>query len=310
MTKQHFILAVDGGGTKTTAWVADQSGKVVGKATTGPMSLAATSQKHATEHFLDAVKQASEGLNILTFSNVVIGLAGVDTKEELQLAIELFSSELKQLYGVTHFELVNDTIIALASGTQAKNAICLISGTGSNCFGQNESGLRVKAGGMDYLLSDQGSGFDIGQQVLRAAVKSYDGRSKKSVIEKLVCAHFEISSIEQLKNKVYHPILNKTKIGELAHICFEAKDEHDATANEIIRAAIEDLMEMVLTVLRRLDLTNITTDVVLVGGIATDPFIHSQLELRVQANYPKVRFVIPQNPPVYGALQLALQAMD
>jgi len=76
-------------------------------------------------------------------------------------------------------------------------------------------GETAKTGGMDYLLSDQGSGFDIGQQVLRAAVKSYDGRSKKTLLEKLLCEHFKIESIEDVKDKVYNPRLNKTQIAQI-----------------------------------------------------------------------------------------------
>lgn len=307
MTKQTpYILAVDGGGTKTTVWIANTDGEVLGKATTGPMSLAATSPAQAVINFLTAIDKATEKLKDIEFSTVVVGLAGVDTKEEVSHAAELFSAALAKVYKYENFQVVNDIVIALASGTTSQNAICLISGTGSNCFGRNSKGENAKTGGMDFLLSDQGSGFEIGQQVLRAAVKSYDGRSSKTLIEKLVCKEFKIDSIEELKNKVYHPVLNKTQIGQLSAICFLAKDQNDTIANEIIKKAVEDLMEMVLTVLKRLDLTNTKTDIVLIGGIAADPYVRAQLEARLTANYSMVQLVVPEHPPVYGALQLAI----
>lgn len=306
-TSQPFILAVDGGGTKTTAWIAQQDGTVLGKATTGAMSLAATSPERAVENFLLAIELASEHLEDINFSHVVIGLAGVDTHEELQRADELFKTALAEKFAVDSCEVVNDTVIALASGTQSKNAIVLISGTGSNCFGHNEAGQTAKTGGMDYLLSDQGSGFEIGQMVLRAAIKSFDGRSAKSILEKLVCDHFKIDSAEQLKNKVYHPMLNKTQIGELGKMCFIARELQDTIANEIIVHALNELIEMVITVLKRLQLSDIETDLVLIGGIATDPYTKSQLDIRLHANYKKLNLIVPTHPPVYGALQLALQ---
>lgn len=305
MSNSTFFLAVDGGGTKTTVWLADQSGEVLGKATTGPMSLAATTPQKATEHFLTAIREAIGERVVTTFEKVVVGLAGVDTPEEVADATSFFSKALREHFTVDRFEVVNDTVIALASGTQSQNAICLISGTGSNCFGKNAAGKTAKAGGMDYLLSDQGSGFDIGQQVLRAAVKSYDYRARKTLLEKLVCEHFEIESIAELKNKVYHPLLNKTQIGELGKLCFTAREHSDTTANEIIMHAVNEIIEMIVTVLMRLHLTNVPTDVVLIGGIATDPFVKTQLEVRLQANYPLITLMIPEHPPVYGALQLA-----
>lgn len=305
--KSIYILAVDGGGTKTTVWIANKDGEVLGEATTGPMSLAATSPAQAVINFLTAVGEAGKNLKDVSFSKVVVGLAGVDTKEEVSHATELFSAALEKQYSFKHFKVVNDIVIALASGTESQDAVCLISGTGSNCFGRNANGKTAKTGGMDFLLSDQGSGFEIGQQVLRAAVKSYDGRSAKTLIEKLVCKKFSIHSIEELKNKVYHPVLNKTELGQLSEICFEAKDQNDTIANEIIKKAIEDLMEMVVTVLKRLELTMTPTDIVLIGGIARDPFVRSQLDVRLKANYALVNLVVPEHPPVYGALQLALE---
>ncbi|MEO8581087.1 MAG: BadF/BadG/BcrA/BcrD ATPase family protein [Patescibacteria group bacterium] len=305
--KNNFFLAIDGGGTKTTVWIADESGNVLGRATTGPMSLAATTEALAMEHFMTAISEAVEHLDVAGFSQVVVGLAGVDTDEEIADAYRIFSTALHERFSFLNFKVVNDIVIALASGSTSPNTICLISGTGSNCYGRNEQGETAKTGGMDYLLSDQGSGFEIGQQVLRAAVKSFDGRSKKTMIEELVCQHFFIESISQLKDKVYHPLLNKTQIGQLSQICFAAKEQHDAIANEIIAASIEELVEMVVTVMKRLHLTKKLTDVVLIGGIATDPVVHIQLEARLLTHFSQIKLIVPAHPPVYGALQLALQ---
>lgn len=303
---QTFFLAVDGGGTKTTVWVANEKGEKIGEGKAGPMSLAATSPADATANFMTAVEQATTSLEEDISFHVLIGLAGVDTKEEIEHAKTFFSDAFKKKCTCSEFKVVNDTVIALASGTHSANAICLISGTGSNCFGRNANGKMINAGGLDYLLADQGSGFDIGQQTLRAAVKSYDHRSKKSLLEKLVCDHFKIDSIAQLKNKVYHPQLNKTQIAELARICFSAREQFDATANEIIAEAIEEMILMVTAVMKRLVLVNTPTDLVLIGGIATDPYTKSQLKVRLKTKYSNLNIIVPEQPPVYGALQLAM----
>jgi N-acetylglucosamine kinase-like BadF-type ATPase len=304
---ENYFLAVDGGGTKTTVWVADENGEKISEGKAGPMSLAATSPEEAIKNFMTAVDQATKGLVGEIIFAVSIGLAGVDTPEEIEHATEFFSKAFKERYLCTQFSVVNDTVIALASGTDSQNAVCLIAGTGSNCLGRNASGKMLNAGGLDYLLADQGSGYDIGQQTLRAAVKSYDHRSKKTLLEKLVCEHFQIDSIAQLKDKVYHPQLNKTQIAELAKICFDAHDQLDATANEIISQAISELILMVSTILKRLDLLDTATDLVLIGGIATDPYTQSQLKVRLVAKHPKLSIIVPDHPPVYGALRLALQ---
>lgn len=306
MHENKFYLAIDGGGTKTTAWIADQEGTVVGKGTSGPMSLAATTPEEAVANLLKAIETASEDKHT-RFSKVVIGLAGVDTPSEIKIAEELFSTALTKEYEVKDVILVNDVVIALESGAESENAIALISGTGSNCFGKNAKGQTAKTGGMDFLLSDQGSGFEIGQQVLRAAVKSFDGRGQKTKLERLVCEYFEIESINDLKDKVYHPPLNKTEIAKLSQLCFQALAEKDTKANEIIAETVEELVILVETVIKRLYLANEETDLVLVGGIATDPHIRKMLKLMLTLRYPKLHLLLPEHPPVYGALKMAMK---
>lgn len=307
MAKQNHILAVDGGGTKTIVWLADMDGKVIGKGKSGPMSLAATTPDQAVSNLFEALEQATAELSSIDISQAVIGLAGVDTPYEVEKARNLFSTALNNKFEIQKLVLVNDTEIALASGTSAKNAVVLISGTGSNCFGQNSKGKKVKTGGMDFLLSDQGSGYDIGQKVLRAVIKAYDGRGNQTVMEKLVCEHFNISSLAELKDKVYHPILNKTQIGQLAKICFDALEQQDMVANEILNIALEELILMVATVLRKLEIENEATDLVLVGSIATDPYMRKQLDKRLTSRFFKLQIVVPKEPAVAGALKLALR---
>lgn len=307
MTHQApYYLAIDSGGTKTTAWLATDADTIVGRGQAGPMSLAATSTIEAVDHLREAVATAIGTMNISNVASCVIGSAGVDTPSEHHRASELFSAALRKTLAVEKFSLVNDIVIALDSGTQSENAIALIAGTGSNCFGRNARGQEVKVGGLDFLLSDQGSGFDIGQQVLRSAVKSFDGRGAKSVLERLVCEHFHIDSIAELKDKVYHPPLNKTQIAQLARLCFVALEQKDTRANEIVTGAIEEMVEMVSTTLFKLDLAQTETDVVLVGGIATDPYVKKLLTMRLNAHFPKVSVIVPEHPPVYGALVRAI----
>lgn len=301
-----YILAIDGGGTKTTVLFADNTGKILGKGSAGPMSLAATSEAVACENLLDAVTQAFGSHTVHTIEKVVIGLAGVDTQSEIQKAHDIFSSILKKKCAMSRFELVNDTVIALESGSTCKNAIVLIAGTGSNCFGKNEEGETAKAGGMDYLLSDQGSGYDIGQQVLKAGVKSFDGRGQQTLLEDLLCQHFSIQSIEALKNVVYHPPLNKTEIGKLASLCFTAFQIGDTKANQILSDALEELIKMIETVIRRLHFRAREFDLVLVGGIATDPYFHRMIELTMSVRYPKAKVIVPKEEPVYGALKMTV----
>jgi N-acetylglucosamine kinase-like BadF-type ATPase len=158
----------------------------------------------------------------------------------------------------------------------------------------------------DYLLTDQGSGYSIGRRVLRYAVKSYDGRMEKSIMEELVKEHFHITSIADLKDAVYNPPLNKPEVAELTKICVQAFDQGDAVARETFDYAVDELYLMIETVMVRLGITGRPIDCVLVGGITKIQYIYDRLEGKLKTLCPQVTVVRPQMDPVHGALRLAL----
>src|SRR5437764_3315818 len=71
--------------------------------------------------------------------------------------------------------VTNDAVSALAGATASGQGIITIAGTGSIAFGRNASGRTARAGGWGYIFGDEGSGFDIVRQALRAALRMEEG---------------------------------------------------------------------------------------------------------------------------------------
>lgn len=302
-----YYLAVDGGGSKTSVICSDESGNEVARGLSGPTSLAATSVGAASFNLREAVRQAIDGLDESTeFEALVMGLAGMDNQSEKDNAMKIFGEVLSHL-NLKEFILVNDIVIALESGTDNPNALALISGTGSNCYGRNSSGQEAKTGGMDFLLTDQGSGFYIGSNLLRAVVKSYDGRGQKTIMEQLVCEYFHISSVADLKTVVYNPNLSKPEIADLGLICFQAMEKGDMVAQQIIDMAIEELILMGSTVIRKLHIGEENVACVLAGKVTTNNYVRETISNRLRSSFSNIEIVIPHQEPVYGALKMALR---
>lgn len=304
----EYLLAVDGGGTKTKVLCADLDGNVVGEGLAGPTNLTATSVGAASFNLREGIRQATQGLaEGWTIKRMVMGLAGMDTSSEYNKAHKIFNEALGE-YQIQEVKLINDIEIALESGTSKADAVALIAGTGSNCFGRNAEGKEVKVGGMDFLLTDQGSGYAIGRAVLRSAVKSYDGRIERSLLEQMVCEHFHLPSIGELKDAVYNPMLSKAEIAELTAVCVEAFNQGDAVARSILDHNIDELYMMVDTVMTKLDMASRQVDVVFVGGISKVQYIADRLTEKVRSLCPGVTIITPDQEPVYGALKMALHA--
>lgn len=302
----QYVLAVDGGGTKTHALCADITGKLIGEGWSGSTNLTATTVGEASFNLQEALRQATDTLPAeAEFISLTMGVAGLDTHQEVQNANMVFEQALAHLH-IQKMCLVNDTIVALASGTDASDAIVLIAGTGSHCFGRNSSGQQAKTGGMDYLLTDDGSGYAIGREILRAAVRSFDGRGPKTALEQLVCQTFQVASIPDLKNVVYHPVLTKTEVANVAKLLSPQLLQSDPVAKKIVDTACQDLALMIVTVAQQLHLDQQQTPCVLVGGIARVEEIQTGVKSEVQKTCPLMTFVHPEKLPVYGALKLAL----
>lgn len=305
----RYLIAIDGGGTKTQAWLATEAGQVIGEGQAGPASLVITPPEEAMAHVQTAIEQALSSLpSEATVKVVYMGLAGVDIPIEVENAYQIFTPLFSQKK-IPDFTVVNDVEIALASGTNTTNAMALISGTGSNCFGKNEAGDKARASGLDYVLADQGSGYSLGWHALRAAVKSYDGRSPKSVLENLVCQHFGVEQIPDLKLKVYHPPLTKTQTAELAQLAEMALNQGDIVAQDLFDEVVQELAEMVMAVATRLHITQVPVECVTVGGMFKIPYISQQLQEVLQSQLPLISLVKPAKPPVTGALRLAQERL-
>ncbi len=301
-----YYIGVDGGGTKTHALCVTETGQEVGIGVSGPTNLTVTSVGSASFNLQEALRQALQTVPPGThITCLAMGLAGIDAPAETQHAQNIFTQAL-QYIPIDHIILVNDTQIALENGTDEKNAVVLVSGTGSNCFGRNEHGDTAKAGGMDFLLTDEGSAYAIGYETLRAAVRSADSRGPKTLLEQRVCEHFQIKDIHDLKTAVYNPLISKMEVAEVAKVCTAAMDQGDKVATQIVGNAIDELFLMLKTVITKLQIADKKGDCVFVGGITKIPHVQTALTQQLHAFAPNLTVKIPEKDPVYGAIKIAL----
>jgi N-acetylglucosamine kinase len=186
--------------------------------------------------------------------------------------------------------------------------VALIAGTGSHCFGINPSGDVAYAGGLEYVLSDEGSGYDIGLKVLRAAVRSADGRSQHTKLEEAVLQHYKVKSIRALEPIVYHSNqFGKTQIAQLAKLVDSAAATGDWRAQAILAETVTELVAHVRAVVQRLNLATEPFDLVVVGGIfeITAVPLFARFKRVIKTIAPRASLIQPNQPPVWGAIRLA-----
>src|SRR5207302_4816203 len=123
-------------------------------------------ERAVRESLAAACAQAGLDPETVAFEAACFGMSGgPDDKREI----------LAGILRTPNLIVTNDAVIALAGATASGQGIIAIAGTGSIAFGRNASGRTARAGGWGYIFGDEGSGFDIVRQALRAALRMEEG---------------------------------------------------------------------------------------------------------------------------------------
>jgi glucosamine kinase len=165
----HF-LAIDAGGTKTRCLLADES-QVLGRAATGSVKLMRVGETEASARLQAMLTEVSlaSGVALKDVAQTCIGLAGLT----IDAVREWAEREIGKSVGGSLL-LAGDEEIALDGAFRGGPGILIIAGTGSNALGRAADGAMYHAGGWGPALGDEGSGFWIGQEALRAGFWAKD----------------------------------------------------------------------------------------------------------------------------------------
>lgn len=147
------------------------------------------------------------------------------------------------------------------------NAISLISGTGSFCFGTSSQGKRETCGGWGGLLGDEGGGYWIAMEGLKAVTRQADGRGDATLLTQHILDYLGLRDATELIGFVYDPQTTRDQLAKIAGIVFALSAE-DAIANKIVSESGRCLAELIKTVALKLGLVekNIHPILGLAGG--------------------------------------------
>ena len=310
----EYILGVDGGGSKTTVHIADIGGRVISQGFSGSSSYKSVGKNRAIENLNTAVLDAIENLKTseaIYFISSCFGFAGNDAKEDYKIYREIvFNKELGSYLDPRRTVICNDTRIGLESGSENKNKIILIAGTGSNCFGINEDGEQIRATGWDYILADEGSGYEVGLKALKAVMRAYDGRGEKTLLSKTILEELKLKEILDLTKWAYDGPFSKVKIGALAKTVCKTTEMGDKVSINILAEEAEEAVVSVTTVANKLGFKNKNFDLIFVGSLfKCKKYFKNILISRLRENFPKITFLPPIRNPVEGAIKLAIDRL-
>jgi glucosamine kinase len=165
-----YFLAIDAGGTKTRCLLADDHA-ILARASTGSIKLMRVSESEATTRLSTMFNEVSTaaGVPLTQIARTCIGLAGLSIP-----AVRAWAARVHFASVSGALLLLGDEEIALDAAFPDLPGVLLIAGTGSNVIGRASDGTLHRAGGWGPILGDEGAGYWIGLEGLRAALRALD----------------------------------------------------------------------------------------------------------------------------------------
>jgi N-acetylglucosamine kinase-like BadF-type ATPase len=296
-----WVLAVDGGNTKTLAVVAGADGRVRGLGRTGCSDIYnAPSPATALETVERAVAAAlaEAGIGADALEAAVFSMAGADWPEDFTL----LDRELRRRLALPVVPLVvNDAMGALRTGAPDWVGIAVVSGT------FNAVGARRPDGRLFHLgfWPDGAGGRDLGRLGLEAVYRADLGLAPETALtERALELYGADDPIALLHAFTRRGGLQESDQDRLSPAVLDVAEAGDPVAREIVLERGRLLGGQGRVAAERIELPLAGTLVVLTGSVFAHPT--ELLAGAVMAELPGAEPVRHGPPPIAGAVLLAL----
>jgi N-acetylglucosamine kinase-like BadF-type ATPase len=298
-----YYFGIDGGGTHSRLAITNREGRILGRAESGGVNIYSAPKEEIFENLrslLDGGLRAA-GLRMEDLSAGCAGCAGLGREKERLIFRDFFNSILGPGIPV---KLCGDGEILLCGGLENLEGYCLIAGTGSVALGRSGDGRLVRAGGLGYMLGDEGSAAWIGKAAVARVLRGTEGRDVPSSMLGAILEKTGLAQGEDLIRYV-HIDADKARVASLAPIVTEAARSGDPLALDILRAGAAELALLVRSVLDRSPWIENRTLVLAGGVIEHDEIITGTLRETLAAAFPRLSVTSPRGSALEGACLLA-----
>lgn len=232
-----------------------------------------------------------------TVRAVGVGMAGADSRR----AREWIESVITPISPQTQVVASSDYEIALVGALGERYGVLLLSGTGSVAFGVNRDGDSKVVGGWGYIMGDEGSGYWLGVQAIKALAYVFDTHNDDTLLTERLRAKAGLRTRGDLVDWLYRrEVAQPNYIAKLGRLVLGAADDGDPTAQDIIGRGAEHLHWHYRTIVDVLNMD--APPVAFAGGVlSSDNALSRALAGRLGLDAPPQ----PKYPPVIGAALLA-----
>ncbi len=300
---ERLYLGIDGGQSSTTALIAGETGRVIGRGCGGPCNHVRTGEGRAK--FFNALgscleqarREAGVDAKSICFASACLGFSGgAEDKEAYS----------RELIRSSKYKFTHDADIALSGATAGEPGIIIIAGTGSMAFGRNAQAETARAGGWGYIFGDEGGAFDLTRRALRAILQAEEGWGPPTMLRELLLGATGARDANDLLHRFYTPEYSRTRIASYAPLVTQAAEDGDRMALEILENAAVKLAWFVKGVYGCIFHAPETVPVAHIGGVFRSALLRTTFSDRIRKDLG-CDAGPPRLSPAAGALLEALR---
>ena len=191
--------------------------------------------------------------------------------------------------------------VALSGATGGEPGIITIAGTGSISYGRNAEREVARVGGWGYLFGDEGGGFDITRQALRAILRQDEGWGPATMLREILLAETGAADADDLLHRFYTPQFPRPMIASYSRLVDEAAQQGDAVARNILLNAAQQLATSTSAVRSQIFRMREAASVAPVGGLFRSQLLAERFRLLVELEDGN-EVIQPKYGPGTGAL--------
>lgn len=286
-----YCIAVDGGGTKIDAVLFDETGHIIRRNVSPGGSALDIGIEEAQKRYIESLKPVVQNAPE-KIAAIYGGIAGV-------LVGDIYSEPTRRIVNAESMRFAGDGC-NLISGTLGHGDGCgMVCGTGSSLFVRKEGQPLRHIGGKGYLIDTGGSGFELGRDALKMAMRSVDERCGKTVLTELL----EQRLGQPVDDRII-PMLHwggRAYIASFAPVVFEGRRLGDEISTELFEYHSSLLAELTFVAEKYFDED---FSVAMGGGIVNN--FPEYTEAITKKSSPRAKMVLQNAPQVFGA---AVEAM-
>lgn len=318
------VIGIDGGASSTRAALISEGLTIIAEGAGGPADHFSvdSGKERLAESLSEAVSPLVARLAErpeLALDAVCLGLTGISIPGKEQAAAEILAgmfagvetaaqATLEAPVGTSaetrvQITIESDALAAWAGAFAGKDGVIVIGGTGSVAYGRMGD-RETRRGGFGYLFGDEGSGFRVACDAIRAALDDHDGLGPGTSLGGVVRDFFGVQSVRQVPGKVYSENVPVEEIAAMCPLVFREAARGDGVARCIVSEAGRSLGRLAAAALKALGGRKGTVSYA--GGVfqAGDAIL-GPFRKEIARVFPDAVVVPPKYSPLVGAGILA-----